>query len=53
VPAIGYDLSAKLAKQALEQDRPLREVVKEGAGLPADEVDRILDLKRMTEGGVL
>jgi fumarate hydratase, class II len=53
VPAIGYDLSAKLAKQALEQDRPLREVVKEGAGLPADEVDRILDLKRMTEGGIL
>lgn len=53
VPAIGYDLSAKLAKQALAEDRPLREVVKEGSGLDPEEVDRILDMKRMTEGGVL
>ncbi len=53
VPAIGYDKSAKLAKQALEEDRPLREVVKAESGLSEDEVDRILDMKRMTEGGVL
>jgi fumarate hydratase, class II len=53
VPAIGYDKSAELAKQALREDRPLREVVKEGSGLSAEEVDRILDNKRMTEGGVL
>ena len=52
VPAIGYDASAELAKKALQEDRPLREVVKE-AGLISDgEVDRILDLKAMTEGGV-
>ncbi|HUG84780.1 MAG TPA: class II fumarate hydratase [Euzebya sp.] len=53
VPAIGYDLSAKLAKQALAEDRPLRDVVKEGSGLSAEEVDRILDMKAMTEGGVI
>ncbi|CAN5512903.1 class II fumarate hydratase [soil metagenome] len=53
VPAIGYDLSAKLAKQALVEDRDLRDVVKEGSGLSEVEVDRILDMKRMTEGGVL
>jgi fumarate hydratase, class II len=53
VPAIGYDKSAELAKQALKEDRPLREVVKAESGLSADEVDRILDNKRMTEGGVL
>jgi fumarate hydratase, class II len=53
VPAIGYDRSAELAKQALKEDRPLREVVKEGSGLSEEEVDRILDNKRMTEGGVL
>jgi fumarate hydratase, class II len=53
VPAIGYDKSAELAKRALAEDRPLREVVKEGSGLSSDEVDRILDNKRMTEGGVL
>jgi fumarate hydratase class II len=53
VPAIGYDKSAELAKRALAEDRPLREVVKEHSGLSPDEVDRILDTKRMTEGGVL
>ena len=53
VPAIGYDMSAKLAKQAMTQDRPLREVVAEAGVLSADELDRQLDIKRMTEGGVL
>jgi len=53
VPAIGYDRSADLAKQALREGRALREVVKESGVLPDDEVDRILDTKRMTQGGVL
>jgi fumarate hydratase class II len=53
VPAIGYDKSAELAKKALAEDRPLREVVKEAGLLSDDEVDRILDNKRMTSGGVL
>jgi fumarate hydratase class II len=53
VPAIGYDKSAELAKKALTEDRPLREVVKEAGLLSDDEVDRILDTKRMTSGGVL
>ena len=53
VPAVGYDLSAEMAKKALKEDRPLREVVYEDSGLPRDEVDRILDMKKMTEGGVL
>jgi len=52
VPAIGYDRSAELAKQALREDRPLREVVKAAGVLPDPEVDRALDLKAMTEGGV-
>ena len=52
VPAIGYDRSAELSKRALTEDRPLREVVKEAGLLPDEEVDRILDIKRMTEGGV-
>ena len=53
VPAVGYDLSAAMAKKALKEDRPLREVVYEDSGLSKDEVDRILDMKAMTEGGVL
>ena len=52
VPAIGYDKSAELAKKALKEDRPLREVVKEAGLLPDDEVDRILDIRAMTKGGV-
>jgi fumarate hydratase class II len=52
VPAIGYDKSAELAKKALAEDRPLREVVKEAGLLTDDEVDRILDIKAMTQGGV-
>jgi fumarate hydratase class II len=53
VPAIGYDTSAKLAKQAMSEDRPLREVVAEAEVLSDDELDRQLDIKRMTDGGVL
>ena len=53
VPAIGYDASADLAKKALKENRPLREVVKEAGVLPDDEVDRILDIAKMTQGGVL
>ena len=52
VPAIGYDKSAELAKKALKEDRPLREVVKEAGVLSDDEVDRILDIRAMTKGGV-
>jgi fumarate hydratase, class II len=52
VPAIGYDRSAELAKRALQEDRPLREVVKEAGLLGDEEVDRILDIKAMTRGGV-
>ena len=53
VPAIGYDRSAELAKKALTEDRPLREVVKEAGVLADADVDRILDTMRMTQGGVL
>jgi len=51
VPAIGYDQSAELAKRALTTGRPIREVVKEAGVLPDDEVDRLLDVRRMTERG--
>jgi fumarate hydratase, class II len=53
VPAIGYDRSAELAKKALAEGRALREVVKEAGVLPDQDVDRILDNRKMTEGGVL
>jgi fumarate hydratase class II len=51
VPAIGYDRSAELAKKALVTNRPLRDVMKEAGVLSDEEVDRLLDVRRMTKGG--
>ncbi len=52
VPEIGYERSAALAKQALKEDKTLREVALED-GVDETTLDRVLDYKGMTEGGVL
>jgi fumarate hydratase class II len=52
-PHIGYDNGAKVAKEALASGRSVREVVLEMGLLSPEELDRALDLRRMTEGGVL
>ena len=52
-PRIGYDRGAEVAKEAFASGRTIREVVLEKGLLDADELDRVLDIKRMTEGGVL
>jgi fumarate hydratase class II len=52
VPAIGYDRSVELAKKAFVTDRPLRDVVKEAGVLSDEEVDRLLDLRRMAKGDI-
>ena len=48
-PVIGYDAAAKIAQEAHTSGRTVREVALELAGLPADELDRLLDAMRMTE----
>ncbi len=48
-PVIGYDAAAKIAKEAYTSGRTVREVALELAGLPVDELDRLLDAMRMTE----
>jgi fumarate hydratase, class II len=50
-PRIGYDNAAKIAKKAMAENKSLRQVVIEEGVLPKDEVDEILDLKKMTKGG--
>jgi len=52
VPEIGYERSAELAKRAHKEGKTLREVAVDDG---VDEVllDRVLDYKRMTEGGIL
>ena len=52
VPEIGYERSAGLAKKAFKEDKTLREVALED-GVDEATLDRCLDYKRMTEGGVL
>ena len=52
-PSIGYDRGAEVAKEAFASGRTIREVVLETGLLDAEELDRVLDIKRMTEGGVL
>jgi fumarate hydratase class II len=52
-PHIGYDAGAKVAKEALATGKSVREIVLEHGLMTAADLDRVLDLKKMTEGGVL
>ena len=52
-PAIGYDRAAEIAKESWKTGRPVRELARERNVLPEDELDRALDARAMTEGGVL
>ena len=49
-PEIGYDEAAKLAKEALQSGRTIRELALE-RGIAPDRLDSILDPARMTEPG--
>jgi fumarate hydratase class II len=52
-PHIGYDKGAIAAKEAFASGRNVRDVVVEKGWLTEAEVDDLLDLRRMTEGGVV
>ena len=51
-PHIGYDNGAKIAKEAVASGRSVRELVLEAGLMTEDELDKALDLKKMTEGGL-
>jgi fumarate hydratase, class II len=51
-PVIGYELGAKIAKQAYAEGRSLKEVALEHTKLSAEELDRLLDPRQLTEGGI-
>jgi len=51
VPAIGYDKSAALAKQAFAEGKTVRQVALEQDVLPVDELNRLLDPAKMTRPG--
>lgn len=52
-PVIGYLKGAEVAKEAMQSGRTIREVVLEKGYLSEEEVDRLLDARRMTEGGIM
>ncbi len=50
VPAIGYDAAAEIAQEAWRTGRRVREICRERAILPPDELERLLDPRRQTGG---
>lgn len=51
-PVIGYEKGAAVAKRAYAEGRRLKEVAAEETGMDADELERLLDPAKMTEGGI-
>ena len=51
-PVIGYELGAQIAKTAYAQGRTLKEVALEMTDLSAEELDELLDARKLTEGGI-
>jgi len=51
-PIIGYDQAAAIAKEAFNSGRTVREIAAERRILPPEELERVLDPRSMTEGGI-
>lgn len=51
-PVIGYETGAKIAKQAYAEGRLVKDVALEKTSLTSEELDRLLDPRQLTEGGI-
>jgi fumarate hydratase class II len=51
-PRIGYDKAAEIAKESFRTGRTVRELALEKEVLPPDELERVLDARAQTEGGI-
>ncbi len=51
-PVIGYDKAAQVAKKAYAEGRSLKKVAAEMTGLSEKELEKLLDPRKMTEGGL-
>jgi len=51
-PQIGYAKAAELSKRSVKEGLLIRDIVKRDQVIPADQIDEVLDLKKMTEIGV-
>ena len=52
-PVIGYLKAAEVSKEAMVRNVPIRQVVLEKGYLTAEQLDKILDVRAMTEGGIM
>jgi fumarate hydratase class II len=52
-PVTGYETGAKIAKRAYAEGRLVKEVAAEMTTLTAEELDRLLDPRAITEGGIV
>ena len=51
-PIIGYELGAKIAKQAYREKRSVLDVAKENTDLSEEEILKLLDPIKLTQGGI-
>ena len=51
-PQIGYAKAAELSKKSVKENILIRDLVRREGVLPEDQVDEVLDLRKMTEIGV-
>ncbi len=52
-PIIGYDNAAKIAKKSMKTGKTIKELVIKEKLLPKEKVDIILNLKKLTRGGII
>ncbi|MBI2795132.1 MAG: aspartate ammonia-lyase [Gemmatimonadetes bacterium] len=52
MPQIGYARAAEISKRSVKEGVLIRELVKREQVLPTEEIDEVLDLRKMTEIGV-
>lgn len=51
-PHVGYEVATRIAKEAIQTGRPVREICLERGILSAEELNEILDPKEMTNPGI-
>jgi aspartate ammonia-lyase len=51
-PQIGYARAAEISKRSVKEGMLIRDLVRQEKLLPEDQIDEVLDLKKMTEIGV-
>jgi len=52
-PVIGYERGAEIAKKAYAENRRVKDVAAEMTDLSLEDLNRLLDPRRMTEGGIV